>query len=1110
MEIVQHWAEHDFYSPDTVVLGIDMGIEGIGIAVRRGTELLYCKSLLVELPQAKALETRRQFRAARHARKNRRVRMNRLKKLFEEHHLPWVDEDAYSRSDPFLLRYRAIAGAHPLASKEALSLCIRSCVERRGYDYFAMCEKGGDTGNQEFPWGSEPKLSEARQWLDSAYIDAEMQEELHRLVSYLVKGNRELTAEEEEAWHQLVDQRAAQAEQCSILAMLKAYASAKKIYERKGRGFNYPRSHVKEHLKAILERHRHLIDDYDQFCDRLFMPCLTPVQKKQAIFHYNRKTPREAQAHYEKKVKRCPYCEWLGLPVERCGTRQDKEIRQWTLAEFVATRTWECMHGKLPMGRMLMPEAGVRALMSAIGEGSTRWMDIKKVWEKAMLPYKLVKGAWNDGQQKQLKDIVAPQGKNQSGRAGISRAAARYLWDAVTDHGTCYAPAEIEKKRKELNLYEKRQEIAAYGGIYPQAQLLLGTLRRSHGKSRAEFAVPGFLQRLFASPELAARLGGKTAPDYCVIECVRQAPANKAQKEEIEKEQASNRKKKLEWAKRYGKDRPTHADFLRMRLFEEQGGVRNPKEEKPARCPFTGKELGKDPFSPELELAHLYPDSRGGLYLAENLVLTSRQVNQAMGDRTPREAAKAGLEGWLTWEEMMAQSRMFGWGAMKRNLFAFEPEPTCTFPDFNNMTRTAQLAAELRRLAAIWMGIAGDPEAIRQRIGNPSGFYTAAARRGMLWEGYGKDRSNHLHHRMDAAVLSCIPPGPGINDVRYGGIFCTEVIHGRRTLLTLEGLPLPDFNKEWKSPASCPVLPWRGCDKYKSLGDSTFWRVDKQGETSQRTPLIVDEKMSAKEIYDRLVRMGIRQELRPSEKEIEEWRQSKVPDVQGEELAPEPLRLKNGMPIKSIWKFSSKGDLENSPLGWNGVITDKNQFHQLRRLDGVNDRLEIWLGWNSKKKRWEYHKRIIPTTAALAGIKRMGMPWRGRKGAPEFLLRLLDQKGFPDLKTLVCGSLPPHAVKLGHIRKGDCFLRQFKADPAALEKLRKKDRHYREEDHPSVLKTWGKVSAIQTNTQVEFTCLLYKERKKVTCRQAGELAEMLGFPKLADACAGQLGLSAPQ
>ncbi|MBR5293020.1 MAG: hypothetical protein IKU32_08945, partial [Clostridia bacterium] len=269
---LNYWNQHKFYAPGTVVLGIDIGIEGIGIAVRKGTELLYCKTLLVDLPEAQALATRRAFRASRHARKNRRTRMRRLKALFAQHGLPWVDDDIMSRSDPFKLRHRAITSK--LASREALSICIRSCVLRRGYDYFAM----DDDATGEYPWGTEPNLKEATKWLQSAFVDAEMRNYLLQLTDSLEENGKK-----QEDWKKLVEERHNKAANEGIDSMLAAYA-AKKLNERKARGFNYPRAHVRSHLETIISRHRDLIDDADGFTATLFCPNDTPANKKKAIF----------------------------------------------------------------------------------------------------------------------------------------------------------------------------------------------------------------------------------------------------------------------------------------------------------------------------------------------------------------------------------------------------------------------------------------------------------------------------------------------------------------------------------------------------------------------------------------------------------------------------------------------------------------------------------------------------------------------------------------------------------------------------------------------------------------------------------------------------------
>lgn len=1106
-DVLEKWKQHDFFSPDTVVLGLDIGIEGIGIAVRRGTELLYCKSLLVELPEAEALATRRQLRAARHARKNRRVRMRRLKALFAKHDLPWVSDEISAKSDPFVLRHRAIAGQHPLASKEALSLCIRSCVEHRGYDYFAM----SDEGNSEYPWGATPNLTEAKKWIASAYVDGEMKAYLQNVVSELRLRDKELSEADEQAWLALVAERAAMAETAGIPAMLRQYYAHKKQYDRKARGFNFPREHVEEHLRTILERHKSLIADYDAFVATLFHDCRTAADKKVAIFKYNRKTPKEAAAHFEKKVKVCPYTEWLELPGAKCATKADLAVRRWALVDFVSNRTFELTENKIPIGRRTLPEAVVRALHDIMATENLKWTDAKKVLESALLPYKfatgkLQGGEWNKGQLEQLKAIVAPDGAARKRRASMSASSAAKLFDIVTNGGTCLEPSSMEAARKSIGLYEQRAKIDANGGIYPQVQTLMGSLRTRGAAEKGAFAVPGFLQRLFEK-ELAPVLNGKTVPDYCVIECIKNPAYNKANSLQIEKEQKDNQARKLKMAERYGCENATRADFLRMRLYEEQ----QPERGKNAVCPFTGQDLGSSPFSSELELAHLYPDTRGGLYIAENLVLTTRKVNAEMKDRTPKEAAAAGMSGWLSWSDMQKQVKKFRWGEKKKYLFTFEPTEGETFPDFNNMTRTAQLARELRNRMAVWMGVAGDVEATRCRIGNPSGVYTAAARRSFLPPTYAKDRSTTLHHRIDAALMTCIPPAEGINDVRYGGIFLTEKVDGNRRFMAIQGLPLPDFDKESREPAGCPIVKQRGCTKYQSLGDSTFWRSDDKYMLSQRTPLD-PEKMSAADIHAAMVKMNIPAAQIPTERVIKNWLTKRTAAVQGDgNVSSQPLKLVGGTPVKSLRKWSKKGHLHFSPLGWSGVMNESGHFEQLRSLNASNDRMEIWLGWNKKKKRWEYYKRIIPTAAALAGLKRLGLPWRGRKNAPAYLLNLLETNKAADLYSMICGTLPPHAVKVGEIRKGDIALLDFPRDEKAVEALRKKSKTWHEDEHPATLNTWGVVSAVMSNTQIEIKCLTHKERKKVLKASARELLSLfIHVNTEAAALASDLNLEIPQ
>ncbi|MDI1313824.1 hypothetical protein, partial [Prosthecobacter sp.] len=70
----QTWnTAHPFYQSATV-LAIDIGIEGIGLALRRGPKPLWTQTFEVSLPEAAPLESRRLKRGGRRTRSSRRAR----------------------------------------------------------------------------------------------------------------------------------------------------------------------------------------------------------------------------------------------------------------------------------------------------------------------------------------------------------------------------------------------------------------------------------------------------------------------------------------------------------------------------------------------------------------------------------------------------------------------------------------------------------------------------------------------------------------------------------------------------------------------------------------------------------------------------------------------------------------------------------------------------------------------------------------------------------------------------------------------------------------------------------------------------------------------------
>jgi hypothetical protein len=114
------WTDHEFYAK-ALVLGIDVGIEGIGVWLRKGRTQLFAHTFLVSLPQAAPLAKRRAKRAWRHARDSRQHREKLLQEWIVRHGIlskdaleeMWAKPEAFDRA--FEHRHRAITSGIPSA-----------------------------------------------------------------------------------------------------------------------------------------------------------------------------------------------------------------------------------------------------------------------------------------------------------------------------------------------------------------------------------------------------------------------------------------------------------------------------------------------------------------------------------------------------------------------------------------------------------------------------------------------------------------------------------------------------------------------------------------------------------------------------------------------------------------------------------------------------------------------------------------------------------------------------------------------------------------------------------------------------------------------------------
>jgi hypothetical protein len=234
----------------------------------------------------------------------------------------------------------------------------------------------------------------------------------------------------------------------------------------------------------------------------------------------------------------------------------------------------------------------------------------------------------------------------------------------------------------------------------------------------------------------------------------------------------------------------------------------------------------------------------------------------------------------------------------------------------------AQLARQLRAEVMRWMQVEEQPDEAARRIGTPSGWLAAQARKSWLAQGdYEKVRNNLTHHLIDAAVLAHIPPREGMNSVLCKGIFYVEhepvrneitgtTSHRFVTKSLPELSPLPRL-KHWLPDngeyAVCPVLKPRSQSKTQSLGDATFWRQIHADQPTLAQRTVLDANALSKlritdggQLHAHLQRMGIEVAKIPGRAALQGWIDAATPASKADKDKPlPPLKLTDGTPVKT-------------------------------------------------------------------------------------------------------------------------------------------------------------------------------------------------------------------
>ncbi len=871
------WKKDPFYD-SKVVLGIDIGLEGIGVWLRNGLLPIYTHTFLFETPDAAPLEGRRGLRAGRRCRQAEQRREVMLKKFCADFDLPWVEITDKGHDDgPFRFRWIATRkDVEGLRDTRAFSACLRHIIRHRGYDWHAP-EDGG-----EYPWGDEAKAKDAIEWAKTAFCQKEHADKLRYTLTDCGWTDKERQAFET-ALNQAVDKYNTK----GIDAVLADhFAQPKNNLRFPARRHNFPREMVWAHLTAIVQKHPQFVGGAERVKEAF--------NQLHEIINDHRKEPGALAL---RKVNRCPLAGILfNEPAPKCDSSKNRHIRRFKLLEFLAIRTFVRKDGT----RILASAEVFSWLLNDLLETDVQALESNGKLQRAKIDRREFKKQFiakhdtsgdtelaGDTQSHngefftQLTDLLWPKMSELGGRASLCGRSAEALFEHATKErfAADRIAARLKDKRferagKKMSFYEIRQTAAAGFGIYKQVEFLLGRWKKN-AKPGDKPAVPGKLRQVFARLiEDGILPPDKTAPDYVIVETVGDIPRNKMQAKQIQEAQAARRKfkdKLHEQFKDFERGNLSREEAnKRLILFDQQRGI----------CPYTGDSLGENPLALDLEIDHVFPRNRGGISEMINLVLTHRNTNgELKREQTPYEAF-GGNNNSTEWRKIRERVLIMQWNGQKREFFLRSED---TPPDWGNMTRVAQLARQLRFEVARWMDIADDDAKVRQYIGTPTGYQTSVCR-----EAWGdklpedfypkKNRDNLRHHMWDAAILSHIPPGKGLNHVRCHGIFWSEMNRGNIKMLALPGLG-PDLKQFEKETAGlCLVDKIQPAHNKQSRYQQTIYSPpDKDGLMWARDPLdklAAKKDMSSEKLLKLLRDAGIDEKQLPTSR-LNEWQEKR-------------------------------------------------------------------------------------------------------------------------------------------------------------------------------------------------------------------------------------------
>ncbi len=229
------------------------------------------------------------------------------------------------------------------------------------------------------------------------------------------------------------------------------------------------------------------------------------------------------------------------------------------------------------------------------------------------------------------------------------------------------------------------------------------------------------------------------------VELSRDLKRTRKERDEDAKQQAHNQKENTrirEELTKHGITQPSARDIKKYKLWEELG-----KDTFARCCPFSGKPIScAQLLNGEAEIEHILPFKRTFDDSMANLTVAMRWANRRKGNQTPYKAfaSNAHAAHGIEWEGVRTRASRLP----DNKKWRFSPDAMARFEGEHGfiarqLTDNAYIARAAMRYLRCLKGV-------EQIVPNRGGL-TALLRR--KWNFPRKDRADHRHHAVDAAVI---------------------------------------------------------------------------------------------------------------------------------------------------------------------------------------------------------------------------------------------------------------------------------------------------------------------------------------------------------------------